>query len=106
MEKIIKRTEVFEHTCHQKKKRILTNENWFPAFNDGTVEVSLHVDRKYFQKTFTFGPPIDYRVAVWGIDDFGLEMSFSTFCDANDMFERIVNLTTQETLQAWGFGPA
>ena len=80
----------------RKHKLILSNEDWYPTYEDGTVKVS-------FMRLPSPKRPATWRVAVWGADDFGLEMDTKDRGTALRMFDRIVNLTTQSELKKWGF---
>jgi hypothetical protein len=77
----------------RETKRIATAENWYPTNKNGTVQVSL-------MQLYT----AQWRVCVWGDDDFGLERYF----DARDeamarlLFDHIQDSMTQETMRQLG----
>ncbi len=77
----------------RRVKTILTNEEWYPAVNKSvTVSISELRDR-----------PKLWKVAVWGDDDFGLEIEVETRMQALDLFRKIKDFTSQATLRSWGF---
>lgn len=77
-------------------KTILTNEEWYPT-KDGRVKVNL-ID---FKKE-------GWSVSVWGDDDIGLERVFPLeygVCirdKAVELYDKIVDYTTQEQMRGWG----
>jgi hypothetical protein len=77
----------------RETKRIATSENWYPTNKDGTVRVSL-------MQLYT----AQWRVCVWGDDDFGLERDFDARDEAmaRDLFDRIQDSTTQQMMRDLG----
>lgn len=78
---------------HHSEKGILSNEDWHPT-TDGKLSVSLI--------GWDTG---EWKVCVWGGDDFGLERYYKDQAPAQQEFDRIVNLTTKADLRARGFEP-
>lgn len=80
----------------RQTKKVLSNEDWYPTREDGTIDVSL--------LELTNGK---WRVCCWGHDDFGLERDFPTKEEAARIYARVCDLTTQNTLRdTYGFYPA
>jgi hypothetical protein len=77
-----------------ESKHILTNEDWHPTI-DGKVVVRLI--------GWDNG---EWRVCVWGGDDFGMEIDLKSRHEAKQIFSRIVNLTTMAEMRRMGLGPA
>jgi hypothetical protein len=75
----------------RKEKRIQTTEDWYPTSN-GTVRV-ICCDLSNGLR----------RVAVWGGDDFGLEIDTLDLNLALELYEKIKDFTTQKELIAMGF---
>lgn len=76
---------------YRSRKQVLTNEDWHPT-KDGKVDVSLYC--------WSDG---QWKVSVWGGDDFGLEFLTRDEGVARRHFDRVVNLTTKDDLRARGF---
>lgn len=78
----------------RQEVQVPTNEDWYPTFPDNTVKVSF--------SGLTNG---QWRVAVWGLDDHGLEHDYETRADAISMFRRVSKMShiTHEQLFSWGF---
>jgi len=102
MNKTLTKKELLEPIFKTRYKDILTNEDWLPTMG-GVIRVSLHHDRVYHVPTKTFGKTIAWRVAIWGADDFGLEHEYNSKAEAESIFNRIVDFTTQDQLRSWGF---
>ena len=77
------------------RKRVTSPDNWFPTGDDGKVEVSVHRDAL-----------CNWRVAVWGKDDFGLEIYGLSINEADSLFNEIVDGVTKDDLRKRGFVPA
>lgn len=84
------------HDFQRVTKQIRTNESWYPT-KDGQVQVSF--------MALTDG---QWRVAVWGGDDFGLEKDFphAERHEAQALFDLLVDFTTQEEMYEIGMGMA
>ena len=50
------------------KRTVKVTDDWYPTHEDGTVELTLLIDKNY---NFV-------RMCVWGADDFGLEIDFES----------------------------
>jgi hypothetical protein len=61
-----------------KFKFVSTPDNFHPCFNNNDVAVSLHKNHKN-----------NYRIAVWGDDDYGLEKDNMTNNEAYTLFKKI-----------------
>lgn len=72
-------------------KHIATRENWYPTNANGKVRV--------FLLRLSTG---QWRVCVWGDDDFGLERDFKDRGEAKGLFRKIKDYTTQAQMRAWG----
>jgi len=72
-------------------KTIRTSEEWYPTI-DGTVRVS------FIRLTSN-----EWRVCVWGGDDFGLECDFprNQYHQAKQLFDKLVDFTTQTKMRSW-----
>jgi len=81
----------------RQEKRLLTNEDWVPTRDDGTVRAA------FMQLPYATRSGRNWRVCLWGEDDFGLERDFESRAEAIEMFRRLHNLVTQKELQAMGF---
>lgn len=89
------------HRAHKKRvvhdfqrvtKQIRTNEDWFPTV-DGQLRVS-----------FACLTDQQWRVCVWGGDDFGMERDFPHVekQEAKALFEKLVDFTTKQKMQELG----
>jgi hypothetical protein len=76
----------------EKKKRVKAIDDWFPTADDGKVEVSIHKDGSE-----------NWRVAVWGDDDFGMEKGGLGNSDAIILFRGIRDGVSKEALRKKGF---
>lgn len=74
-----------------------TDEDWYPSY----LCDNRKMVRVIFLKLFTG----QYRVAVWGDDDFGMERDLDDFSDAWDDFERVISapLVKRDFLTKLGF---
>jgi len=78
----------------KRQKQVTTPDDWYPTATDGTVRVSLMHDSP---------GAFNWRVAVWGDDDFGMELFDLSMLGGLDTFNRITDGITQERLRNWGF---
>ena len=101
--KVYSREDFLKRVHRREEKWVLTNEDWYPSV-DGKIHIALNHDRRYNQKLREYGPTFAWRVSVWGADDTGMEQSFDSLEAAQQMFKRIVDLTTKAQLFEWGFG--
>lgn len=93
----------------KQTKWIRTTEDWYPTvpgnavypnpaycnpLPDPAVRVSM--------MRLTTG---EWRVCVWGGDDFGLEIDLPAghMHEAEHLYENVVDFTTQQQLKDWGF---
>jgi len=81
-----------ERLAQVREKLIATTENWYPSI-DGKVRVRL-----------LLLSTDQWRVCVWGNDDFGMERDFPHVerQEAKVLFERITDGTTQAQMREWG----
>lgn len=81
----------------RKEKMLHTKQQWYPNFSGDTVcaMVMPIADKKN-----------PYRVAVWGADDFGLEIDLADMNKALEIYEGLKDNVTQEELRELGFGNA
>jgi hypothetical protein len=79
----------------KRNKRVVSPDNWWPTADDGMVSVSLHQDQGKGSAR--------WRVAVWGDDDFGLEMGELDITTAFNVFNRIHDGVSQSALRKRGF---
>lgn len=92
-----------------QSKHIKTSEDWYPT---------LQALQKSPNPGSQFNNPLDHpavwvgllelsdgqwRVCVWGADDFGMEKDHESYPEALDLFELIDNFTTQKELEDLGF---
>jgi hypothetical protein len=77
----------------REEKFILTSEDWYPTYATGLVRVAL--------LRLSTG---QWRVCVWGADDFGLERDLPSVerQSAKRLYGRITDYTTQAQMRAWG----
>ena len=78
----------------KRKKTVKTPDDFYPT-RDGTVSVSLHRDKGIGVQ--------NWRVAVWGDDDFGLERSGMDIDEAFRVFRSITDGLTIRKLKQLGF---
>lgn len=89
------------HRAHKKRpvhdfqrvdKQILTREDWHPTV-DGQLKAS-----------FMLLTDQNWRVCVWGGDDFGMERDFphTDRQGAKALFEALVDFTTKEKMRQLG----
>ena len=83
----MKRDKSNPHWLRQEK-RLLTNENWYPTREDGTVKASL--------LSLSDGK---FRVCVWGEDDFGLERDYESLLEAREAFKALPSVVEQKYLK-------
>ena len=80
------------HDFQRVTKQIRSTENWYPT-TAGQVQVScmLLTDNQW-------------RVCVWGGDDFGMERDFPNAgeLEAKRLFENLVDFTTQAQMHEFG----
>lgn len=71
-----------------KDKRVMkrTQDNWYPNYPNGKVQLSLLRLRGCPDKR-------NWRVCVWGYDDFGLERDFNSLAEAQPIFEKLERLS-------------
>ena len=74
-----------------------STDNWYPCYDNKLVKVSF----------MSLGPDGDqYRVCVWGADDFGMERDFDLdrYQNAETLFTRILEMedVTQKQLTNLG----
>lgn len=79
----------------KKNKKVMTTEDWYPTADDETVTVSIHRDGR---KTAT-----DWRISIWGEDDYGLERHSLSITEAYDLFRSIRDGVTKHWLRDQGF---
>lgn len=79
----------------KRQKFVTTTDNFHPTFHDGTVEVCLIKDGKAL-----------WRVAVWGNDDYGLELNGLDCDEGFELYHSIEDGTTIKGLTSQGFKPA
>lgn len=58
-----------------------TTDEWYPNFPNDEVEVS-----------FLYLNDGTFRVCVWGNDDFGMELDFESLIEAEDIFDKILDM--------------
>lgn len=63
-----------------------TKDDWYPNYPNDMVKVSFLQLHNFLQNTN------EWRVCVWGNDDFGLEHDFKSKKEAEKVFEIISNL--------------
>jgi hypothetical protein len=78
----------------RREKHVSVSENWYPTV-DGRVRV-----------IFTRLNNGRWRVAVWGGDDYGLEVDLKSRMDALMLYKGIEDGITQAKLKEMGLGPA
>ena len=90
-------------------KWIRTNEDWCPTIDGNSISPNEEYCNplpdpavKVFMCQLTDGM---WRVAVWGGDDFGLEIDLPKDCKnkAKEIYENIIDYTTQDQLKSLGF---
>lgn len=88
------------------QKFVKTTDNWCPNYPGDTVRVFL-LNQKTEHKEFNF-----VRIAVWGADDFGLEMDFKGTEEENDskfiewkenIYDKIPEPCTEQWFRNVGF---
>ena len=79
----------------KRSKFVKTPDNFHPPFDDGTVAVSLHQDKGKGNK--------QWRVAVWGADDFGMDKLGLTIDESFTLFRSIDDGITIDALRQMGF---
>ena len=88
------------------QKFIKTTDNWCPNYPGDTVRVFL-LNQKMENEQFNF-----VRIAVWGADDFGLEMDFKGTEEENDskfiewkenIYDKIPQPCTEQWFRDMGF---
>ena len=77
----------------KRKKRVTSPDDWYPTADDGMVEVILIHDEK----------KAGWRVAVWGADDFGMELPGLDITTGFDMFRAVTDGVTKDVLRKRGF---
>ena len=80
--------------ARKKTKLVPTTENWHPTEN-GAVEVTLSRDG-----------PNNWRVSVWGADDFGMEKDGMTLTHAMATYRALDVKISQSWLRNLGFSEA
>lgn len=80
------------HDFQRVDKQILTREDWYPTV-DGRLKVS-----------FMLLTDQQWRVCVWGGDDFGMDRDFphTERQAAKELFESLKDFTTQKQMQDLG----
>jgi len=75
-----------------------TNDDWHPNYPGNLVKVSLTQTGP--------NPPIngDFRVCVWGRDDFGMERDFKDRTEAQEMYRTVTNLSFVDKLALKSLG--
>ena len=76
----------------KREKYVKTPDDWCPTWTDGTVGVFLHKDGKN-----------NWRVAAWGMDDFGLELGHLSQEKALEIYRSIQDGVTVNDLKKLGF---
>lgn len=88
------------------EKMVTTTENWYPNYPENKVRVFLRIVQGYNEFV---------RIAVWGADDFGLEMSFNgtplenrqKFTEWEDaIFHKVPEPCTKDYFRKLGFHDA
>lgn len=76
-----------------------TVDDWYPNFENNLVSVSIHPDNSYGN---------EWRLSVWGDDDFGLEKLYKTEDAVLTEFMQIISKETikQSYLKECGFTTA
>ena len=77
----------------KREKRVTTPDSWHPTADDGMVQVSLIHDAK----------KAGWRVAVWGDDDFGIELQGMDITAGFAMFHAVTDGVTKDALRKRGF---
>lgn len=93
-------------------KHIRTCEDWYGTLEP--YEKSINSDI-YYNNTLPYRAvgvsvielnmeePKNYRVCIWGTDDFGLEKDYLTRIEAFELFHSIKDYTTKKHLKDIGF---
>lgn len=78
-----------------------TTDDWYPNFPDDQVKVILC-------QTGTTTRPGEFRVSVWGGDDFGMEIDSEDLNEAKMVFSLVkeMKIITKTELRKLGFRPA
>ena len=86
-----------------KQKMLRTNEDWYPSFFEAsdTGEKVAMVKVSFHHLGFD-----EFRVSVWGNDDFGVERDFNGPCQAWECYWKISAPVELDKLLADGFVPA
>lgn len=77
----------------KKQKYVKTNEDWYPNFDDDTIEVTFHHSKYDY----------DYRITIWGSDDFGMEKICKNRLEALELYNKIIDYITKKELMNLGF---
>ena len=87
--------EIDNEPFMERAKRVYNPDCWYPSFEDGTVEVYIHANRRKGTNR--------WRVSVWGDDDFGMEKGEMSCDEAFREFRKICDGVTKTTLRSRGF---
>jgi len=79
----------------RKQKGCKTPDDWYGTFPNGTVDVSLIRMKGKGDK--------QWRVCVWGDDDYGLVQDGLTINEGYNLFHSITDGVTKEWLKERGF---
>jgi hypothetical protein len=79
----------------EKKQVFSSDAEWWLNREDEPLDVYLHEDA-----------PGDWRISVWGLDDIGMEKSFTDKTEARACFRKIASPVCKASLKALGFNQA
>ena len=79
----------------EKKQVIASDASWWLNREDEPLDVCLHEDA-----------PGDWRISVWGLDDIGMEKSFTDKTEARACFRKLVSPVSEALFKVLGFEQA
>lgn len=84
--------------ARRKSRMVETTDQWYPNYEGNKVKVSLVPLLNH-----DTGEAQEWRVCVWGNDDFGMEIDVATFAEADAIYDGIKAPITQSALSRLGF---
>lgn len=78
---------------YRESKMVKVSDNWYPNYPENMVEVLC------FEEVRQDG----FRVAVWGADDFGMEIYLKDKGEAKAIYKKLDKTLSQEYLRTLGF---
>jgi len=91
----------------RKDKFLPTIDDWSPNHPRDTVKCSIfcipgNVLKRGAKPIRARGKPV-YRVCVWGADDLGMDLDFTSQSAAENMYNKLPNPITKKWLKEQGF---